>query len=153
MKLYAVQQNFSNYYLSNTREPKDENIEIYGRHNFNPPIKATTQSDDSGDHPLPLKPGLATLFYEMCNNFEEMLSISRLRLQNLVNGRNNDSDRKRSMKHKLKDGIRMTNESQIVTISNFASFIGEINHYQFQFPQISLWMNAINTLKTRTIVT
>ncbi|KAA6356664.1 MAG: hypothetical protein EZS28_047809, partial [Streblomastix strix] len=59
--------------------------------------------------------------------------------------------RRRGMKHKLKEWIQMTNENQIVTIRSLASLIGEINYLRFQFPQISLWMNAINKLKTRAI--
>ncbi|KAA6403514.1 MAG: hypothetical protein EZS28_000960 [Streblomastix strix] len=42
------------------------------------------------------------------------------------------------------------NESQIVTIRNLASLIGESSYIYFQFPQISLSMNAINNLKTKS---
>ncbi|KAA6379160.1 MAG: hypothetical protein EZS28_025312 [Streblomastix strix] len=59
--------------------------------------------------------------------------------------------RRRSMKHNLKDWFQMTNESQIVTIRSLDQKIGEINYLRFQFPKISLWMNAINNLKTRAI--
>ncbi|KAA6377499.1 MAG: hypothetical protein EZS28_026973 [Streblomastix strix] len=59
--------------------------------------------------------------------------------------------KRRNLKHKLKELIQMTNENHFVTVRSLASLIGKINYLRFQFPQISLWMNAISKHKTRTI--
>ncbi|KAA6356079.1 MAG: hypothetical protein EZS28_048394 [Streblomastix strix] len=50
----------------------------------------TTQTDNSGDHLLSLKSGLATFFYQMSKNTKEILSVSKLKLPNLINGGIND---------------------------------------------------------------
>ncbi|KAA6380789.1 MAG: putative Transposon Tf2-6 polyprotein [Streblomastix strix] len=60
-------------------------------------------------------------------------------------------NRRREMKNKLKTWIQMTNDRQIVTIRSLASLIGDINYLRFQFPQISLWMNSLNNLKTKAV--
>ncbi|KAA6404257.1 MAG: hypothetical protein EZS28_000215 [Streblomastix strix] len=61
-------------------------------------------------------------------------------------------NRRREMKKKLQAWIQMTNERQIVTTRSLASLIGDINYLRFQFPQISLWMNSLNNLKTKAVV-
>ncbi|KAA6361905.1 MAG: putative Transposon Ty3-I Gag-Pol polyprotein, partial [Streblomastix strix] len=60
-------------------------------------------------------------------------------------------NRRREMKNKLKTWIQMTNERQIVTTGCLASLIGDINYFRFQFPQISLWMNSLNNLRTKAV--
>ncbi|KAA6382784.1 MAG: hypothetical protein EZS28_021690 [Streblomastix strix] len=59
--------------------------------------------------------------------------------------------RRREMKNKLMALIQMTNQRQIVIIISLASLIGDINYLRFQFPQISLWMNSLNNLKTKAV--
>ncbi|KAA6404119.1 MAG: hypothetical protein EZS28_000347 [Streblomastix strix] len=59
--------------------------------------------------------------------------------------------RRRKMKNKLKAWIQMTNQRQIMTTRSLASLIGDINYLRFQFPQISLWMNSLNNLKTKAV--
>ncbi|KAA6355165.1 MAG: putative Transposon Tf2-9 polyprotein, partial [Streblomastix strix] len=62
------------------------------------------------------------------------------------------TSRRRDMKIKLKQWIDKTYATKIVKIKDFASIVGEINFLKFQFPQISLWMNALNNLKTKAVV-
>ncbi|KAA6367274.1 MAG: hypothetical protein EZS28_037200 [Streblomastix strix] len=93
-----------------------ENTELHGRHNFNPPIKATTQADDSGDHLLPFKSGLASLSYQMRDNTQEMLSVSRLEFPNVINGGNNDSDKKK--KYEAQTERQYSNDKMELNCSN-----------------------------------
>ncbi|KAA6396188.1 MAG: putative Transposon Tf2-9 polyprotein [Streblomastix strix] len=60
--------------------------------------------------------------------------------------------RRRDMKIKLKQWIDKTYATNIVKIKDIASIVGEINFLRFQFPQISLWMNALNNQKTKAVI-
>ncbi|KAA6388107.1 MAG: hypothetical protein EZS28_016365 [Streblomastix strix] len=54
------------------------------------------------DHLFPFKSGLATLSYQMHNSTEEMPSIYRLALPNLINRGYNDSDKKKKHEEQTK---------------------------------------------------
>lgn len=82
----TLQYNLSYSYQNNTGEMEGENMELFRRLNFNPSIKVTPQAVDFVDHFFSLKSRLMTLSFQIYNNIEEMLSISRLELPNLING-------------------------------------------------------------------
>ncbi|KAA6382397.1 MAG: hypothetical protein EZS28_022076 [Streblomastix strix] len=71
-------------------------IDLHGRKNFNSLIKATTQTDNPGDHFFPLRFGQVPTTREMCNRTKEIPPIFRLELSNLNNGGNYDSDKKKN---------------------------------------------------------
>ncbi|KAA6363185.1 MAG: hypothetical protein EZS28_041287, partial [Streblomastix strix] len=60
--------------------------------------------------------------------------------------------RKRQMKGKLDEWIMKTKMKQIVKVKELASLIGEINFLRFQFTTISLYMNALQAMKTKAVI-